>query len=215
MKTLYEILEVSETASKEVIEKAYKVLAKKHHPDLQTPENKNIAEKKMKEINEAYSILGDEEKRKEYDEKLLHQREMQKQQEANQQANINTVPIYKQEERTKQRVDDMQRRRYEAELLKQQTKMQKQMQEEYQNAYYNYLRSLGYRIKEKWTWKKTRTLIIIIAILSIIGAILWYIPATHEMMLDLYNSNIVIKTLIDIVISIVTALFRTIGSIFK
>ena len=35
MKTLYEILEVSETASDEIIEKAYKVLAKKYHPDLQ------------------------------------------------------------------------------------------------------------------------------------------------------------------------------------
>mgnify|MGYP004462013251 CR=1 FL=1 len=33
--TLYELLEVSENASKEIIEKAYKVLAKKYHPDLQ------------------------------------------------------------------------------------------------------------------------------------------------------------------------------------
>ena len=39
-KTLYDILEVSEKASKEVIEKAYRVLAKKYHPDLQTDENK-------------------------------------------------------------------------------------------------------------------------------------------------------------------------------
>lgn len=45
MKTLYEILEVSETASKEIIEKAYKVLAKKYHPDLQPQEQKENAEK--------------------------------------------------------------------------------------------------------------------------------------------------------------------------
>ena len=69
MNTLYEILEVSENASKEVIEKAYRVLAKKYHPDLQTPENKQMAEAKMKQINEAYDILSDELKRKEYDEK--------------------------------------------------------------------------------------------------------------------------------------------------
>ena len=57
MKTLYEVLEVSEKASKEVIEKAYKVLVKKYHPDLQDASNKEEADKKMKEINEAYSIL--------------------------------------------------------------------------------------------------------------------------------------------------------------
>ena len=70
METLYDILEVSRKASKEVIEKAYKTLAKKYHPDLQTAENKEIAEKRMKEINEAYDVLSDEQKRKEYDEKL-------------------------------------------------------------------------------------------------------------------------------------------------
>ena len=40
VETLYDILEVSRKASKEVIEKAYKTLAKKYHPDLQTAENK-------------------------------------------------------------------------------------------------------------------------------------------------------------------------------
>lgn len=62
MNTLYEVLEVSENASAEVIEKAYKVLVKKYHPDLQSPENRLASEKKMKEINEAYDILGDEAK---------------------------------------------------------------------------------------------------------------------------------------------------------
>ena len=41
MKNYYEILEVNENASKEVIDKAYKVLAKKYHPDLQEEKNKN------------------------------------------------------------------------------------------------------------------------------------------------------------------------------
>ena len=63
MSNLYEILEVSNKASKEVIDKAYHVLAKKYHPDLQAnDEQRRIAEEKMKKINEAYDILSNEQK---------------------------------------------------------------------------------------------------------------------------------------------------------
>ena len=54
----YEVLEVSEKASKEVIEKAHKALAKKYHPDL-NQDNLKEAEQKMKEINEAFEVLMD------------------------------------------------------------------------------------------------------------------------------------------------------------
>ena len=61
MKNYYEILQVSHNASKEVIEKAYKVLAKKYHPDLQTSYTaKTYAEQRLKEINEAYNVLSDD-----------------------------------------------------------------------------------------------------------------------------------------------------------
>ena len=63
----YEILEVNKNASPEIIEKAYKTLVKKYHPDLQQDENKNKYEEKIKKINEAYDILSDSEKRKKYD----------------------------------------------------------------------------------------------------------------------------------------------------
>ena len=63
----YEILEVNKNASPEIIEKAYKILVKKYHPDLQQDENKNKYEEKIKKINEAYDILSDPEKRKKYD----------------------------------------------------------------------------------------------------------------------------------------------------
>ena len=63
----YDILEVSKNASPEIIEKAYKTLVKKYHPDLQQDENKNKYEEKIKKINEAYDILSDPEKRKKYD----------------------------------------------------------------------------------------------------------------------------------------------------
>ena len=67
MKNFYKILEVDKDASIDVIEKAYKVLAKKYHPDLQqTEEQKRKAEEKIKDINEAYETLKDEEKRKKF-----------------------------------------------------------------------------------------------------------------------------------------------------
>jgi len=60
-KNYYDILGVSKTATQEEIKKAYYKLAHKHHP------NKGGDEAKMKEINEAYSVLGKIEKRKQYD----------------------------------------------------------------------------------------------------------------------------------------------------
>lgn len=67
MKNYYDELEVSRTASKEVIEKVYKVLAKKYHPDTTKESDKQASEEKFKVISEAYEILSDDEKRKKYD----------------------------------------------------------------------------------------------------------------------------------------------------
>ena len=61
-KDYYEILGVKKGASREEVKKAYRKLAHEHHPD-----KKGGDEKKFKEINEAYQILGDEPKRQQYD----------------------------------------------------------------------------------------------------------------------------------------------------
>lgn len=61
----YEILGVAKTASQDEIKKAYRKLAKKYHPDM-NPGDKE-AEAKFKEASEAYGILSDETKRKQYD----------------------------------------------------------------------------------------------------------------------------------------------------
>ncbi len=61
----YEILEVSRTATKEEIKKAYRRLAKKYHPDKNQGDKE--AEEKFKLINEAYQVLMDDEKRAIYD----------------------------------------------------------------------------------------------------------------------------------------------------
>ncbi|WP_022835770.1 DnaJ C-terminal domain-containing protein [Salisaeta longa] len=64
-KDYYDILGVSEDASAREIKKAYRTLARKHHPD-RNPDNTN-AEERFKEIQEAYAVLSDEEKRRQYD----------------------------------------------------------------------------------------------------------------------------------------------------
>jgi curved DNA-binding protein len=65
-KDYYATLGVSKTAGEKEIKQAYRKLARKHHPDV-NPGDK-VAEAKFKEINEAYEVLGDPEKRKKYDE---------------------------------------------------------------------------------------------------------------------------------------------------
>lgn len=64
-KDLYKILGVSENASQDEIKKAYRELAKKHHPDRNPNDKEN--ENRFKEISDAYSVLRDPDKRKKYD----------------------------------------------------------------------------------------------------------------------------------------------------
>ena len=65
VKDYYNILGVPEAASYEEVRKAFRCLALLHHPD-RNPGNEKQAEEKFKEINEAFSVLGDESRRREY-----------------------------------------------------------------------------------------------------------------------------------------------------
>ncbi len=65
-KDFYKVLGVSDTATEKEITRAYRKLAKEHHPDAKPGDT--IAETKFKEISEAYDVIGDADKRKEYDE---------------------------------------------------------------------------------------------------------------------------------------------------
>lgn len=236
-KTLYEILEVSENASPEIIEKAYKTLAKKYHPDLQEEANKSKAEAMMKKINEAYDVLGNEEKRKAYNAELQakrEQEELEKQgaqnyqgynnvtyngnmqyQNGNYAKNVYNNAGYSNNNGNNQNANynyEKERLKYEKKLqeeeLKQRQKMQENLNKEYQNAYENYLRSLGYRIKHKWTKENTRDLLITIGILIIVFVILWFIPPTHNWIVNFYESNPILKTIVDIVVAIVSGIFK-------
>lgn len=223
METLYDILEVSRKASKEVIEKAYKTLAKKYHPDLQTAENKEYAEKRMKEINEAYDILSNEEKRKEYDYKLENEEEKQRQQEYQknvgyensnvQSTNYTGNNVNSSNNSSNYNNTNFDWRKAYANLSpKEQRKIMKEVQKEanaeYRKQYEDYFRSLGFKIKHKWTFKDFLTVILVIGALAIIVGVLWLIPPTHEYMLNLYNTNLIVRIFTDVVIGIFQGFVR-------
>ncbi len=65
LKNYYSVLGVGEDATAEAIKKAYRKLAQRYHPD-RYPDKPN-AEERFKEVQEAYSVLSDAKKRKEYD----------------------------------------------------------------------------------------------------------------------------------------------------
>ncbi|MCS7091094.1 MAG: J domain-containing protein [Verrucomicrobiota bacterium] len=71
-KDYYAILGVPEDATEEDIKKAFRKLARQYHPDVAT--DKKVAEEKFKEINEAYEVLSDPQKRKRYDALRVHGR---------------------------------------------------------------------------------------------------------------------------------------------
>lgn len=219
--TLYEVLEVSENASAEVIEKAYKVLAKKYHPDLQSEANKKSAENKMKKINEAYDVLGNEEKRKEYDKALEQEREEQRlkqemelerqrieKEQANQASYMNG---YNSADNINSDEMQEQRLKYEKKLRKEEMQQRKKMQEnlnrEYENAYYNYLRSLGYKVKRRITKERVRDFFITIGVMVLIITALWFIPPTHDWLVSFYEENPILKAIIDVIVSVITGIF--------
>lgn len=231
MKTLYEILEVSENASKEVIEKAYRVLAKKYHPDLQPEEQKQKAETTIKKINEAYDILSNEVKRKEYDEMLKQKRlqeeneKIQQELEKRKQNTANSYVWYRGENLKNNHFQEnvQQNGNLDKQNIKNQKKMEEQLQKnmqnayeaKYQKAYENYLKSLGYKIKYKWTWKNYRDFLITILIIALICVALWFFPPTHNWMIEFYESNSVIKALVDVIGKVFVGIWNAICSVFQ
>ena len=188
MKNYYEILEVDKNASEEVIEKAYKTLAKKYHPDLQ---NNSNCQDKMRQINEAYEILSNDFKRREYDEKIKRQSVSIEEynriiQENNRlKKDLKRVANQREMSQNQERLEEMSIMQRYYEQIKKATK-QPQMRYE--------------RKKTKISLEKIKKIAIYIAILIGIGLVLAIVPFTRKFFINLYNNNVIIKLLVDTIV---------------
>jgi len=186
----YDILEINKNASPEIIEKAYKVLIKKYHPDLQENNLKIKYEEKIKKINEAYETLSNPEKRKNYD-LILKNNEIS--------------------------IDEYNKLYNENIILKKEINYLKNnynlMQNNYNHFNNNYTKnnneSINKNINEKINnainkayLKNFIALFFTIIIILIVFIILWNIPFTKNYFINLYNQNSAFKFIVDIIINI-------------
>jgi len=210
MKNYYEILEVDKNASQEVIEKAYRALAKKYHPDLQQGVQQQEYAEKMKIINQAYDILSNSEKREEYNQKLENER-IQKERGQYQNAQNQTISREQQER--------ILRENYE---LKQQINrmhsnnnvvdegplgnMSRVFSEEinnarrqaYQDAYIQDMKNRGYKIRYKHDLKYYLKLLKVLVIMAVVCFLIYQIPFVKNYFHNLYYDNILFKAIVDI-----------------
>lgn len=210
----YDILEVNKNASTEIIEKAYKILVKKYHPDLQENNLKNKYEEKIKKINEAYEILSNSEKRKDYDLKLenlennkisendynnLINENINLKNEINFLKNnynklqnnynnyYNTSNNINNSENTENKINE---------------KINNAVNKAYYDAYIQDLKNRGYKIKYKRTFKDFLALFLTIIFFIIICLILWAIPFTRNYLINFYNENSAFKFIIDLFLNL-------------
>lgn len=95
--------------------------------------------------------------------------------------------------------------------LKKAQKAEAEYQQAYNEAYNDYLRKMGYQVKEPWTLKRIKNVVILILAIIITAVLLWVIPPTRNILINLYTENFIIKSLVDIVGMLINAIL----SIFK
>lgn len=187
MKDYYGILEVNEKASQEIIEKAYKTLVKKYHPDLYSSVEKREAERKLKDINEAYNILSDSFLRSQYDLELQRERSR-----AQTSRNISKENIQNHQQNTTQKRNE---------------KVSGNQRKKKKTGYVPNKSNVGTifglvdLVKDLWSNKPEKrerkkmnqtdwlAVGLTIVALVIIGVILWFIPFTNDWMRQLLFEN--------------------------
>ena len=207
MKNYYELLEVSHSASQEVIEKAYKTLAKKYHPDLQDEAHKKEAEQKMKELNEAYDVISNPEKRSTYDQELqkYEQKSPIVENENQSQNQYKKTPNSTNYNYNSQPIDTIlqnQQIKYE---LEREIELEKQqaIEKAYYDAYIQDLKNRGYKIKYKKTFKEHLKDIVVILILFFILFLIFQIPFVKNYFVSIYEENKIINSIVNFFIDLI------------
>lgn len=238
MITLYDLLEVKNDSSKDEIEESYKNLIVEYatNPNLSDKENKEN-ELILSKLKMAYEILVDDEKRKKYDatiakkkaEALLQNVSVKKEvpEEIQEEKYVEDDEVAEISQSTQSAEEDLDE---EVELTKEEQKKLRQAaqkefktnlkkaqkaEEEYQQAYneaYNsYLRKMGYQVKEPWTLKRVKNIVIFIIAIIITCALIWIIPPTRRILINIYEENFIVKALVDVIGMLINAIL----SIFK
>lgn len=186
MKNYYEILEVNPKASKEVIEKAYRVLVKKYHPDLYVGQERQYAETKIKDINEAYKILSSEFLKEQYDSEL-EKENLRK---------YNTKYANEQETKENKQKEDIdfnkKMKKHKVGSLAGIVELTKQLIKDFKQS-----KTKREEIKEV-TKKDVFAVVLTIVIVVILGVILWFIPFTNGWMRELLIDNPISQGIIGI-----------------
>lgn len=217
-KNYYEILEINKNASKEIMDKAYKTLIKKYHPDLQENNLKEKYEEKIKIINEAYDVLSDPQKREKYD-LFLNKNEISeedfnnlKNENINLKKEINYLKNYYNKKNNEINKNIQNNINYKNKInnnLNNENNYEKinntinkaytdAYQKAYHDAYIQDLKNRGYKIKYKKTFKNYLALFLTIIIIYSIFFILWQIPYTKAYLIYLYNENVIIQFFVSI-----------------
>ncbi len=196
----YDILEINKNASPEIIEKAYKTLVKKYHPDLQQNNYKNNYEEKIKKINEAYETLSNPEKKYNYDLYLkkfeiskdeynkLYNENINLKNEINYLKN-NLFQIKNNLNHFDNKNQFVQRKHYPFNLT-------------YNNDYKTSFNNINLKNNYKNFFKNILAIFLTILFFIILIFILWNIPFTKNYFINLYNNNDALKLIINIFFNI-------------
>lgn len=204
MKNYYEILEVDVHASKEIIDKAFKVLAKKYHPDTQQDDKKEWAEEQFKLLNEAYEILSDDEKRKIYTKELEFDKNSQLNalllKNADLEVKIETLEAELNQLRTSSKETNAntyhQNQSFNNKIYYTDNTTQYTYPEDIYQEQPTYYESYYHPIKSKF--KNLIAFFITICIIVFVGFLLWKIPYTNSLLVKIYEENSVIKSIIGL-----------------
>lgn len=150
-----------------------------------------LEENRVREEN-----MTEEERQKEIEEEQRRQAEAKRLQE------LRAI-----EEKVNQKEYEKTLKKQEALNKKEMKKAEREYKEKYKEAYVTELRNRGYNVKYPWTWKRVKNLLIGIAVTILTLVILWQIPMVREPLVELYNENVIVKSLVDIIKGIIDAIF--------